>query len=186
MKPKFVFLFLVTAAAASGFAGATPQGSAAAASWQLSLRNDPARDYAYTRFTLAGKFVNTDGAAAAPSMVVDCVTDKASHPLTGRILSASVSAGIALKVIFVEPLEIHGTSYFPKVAVRFHTDDAREEQQDWSVGSDKTSTSIPNESLAKILRARSVAISAEDSKGLPVRMQFDLPDSGTVRDGCDL
>jgi len=186
MKPIRMFLVLLMAGIPAGFAAAAPQDLPAAPAWQLSLRNDPARDYAYTRFTLAGKFVSADGAASAPSLVVDCVTDRASRPLTGRVLAASVGAGSPFKVIYVEPLEIHGTSYFPKVSVRYRTDASPEEQRDWPVGSDKTSISIPGESLARILRARSVAISAEDSKGLPVRMQFDLPDSTSVREGCDL
>jgi hypothetical protein len=185
MKPIPLLVVLLMAGGSVGFAAAASQDSPGTPSWQLALRNDAARDYPYTRFTLAGKFVNTDG-AAAPSMIVDCDTDRASHPLTGRVLSASVSAGAALKIIYVEPLEIHGTSYFPKVAVRYRTDGAPEERQDWPAGPDKLSAVIPNESLARILRARSIAIIAEDNRGAPVTMRFDLPNSTSVREGCDV
>ena len=107
------------------FPALAQQQATSAPAWQQSLRNDPSRDYAYTRFTLPGRFVKpaADAATPAPTLTLDCVTARDSHPLTGRVLAANVSAGSALKVVYVEPLEIHGTSYF----CLLYTSDAADE-----------------------------------------------------------
>jgi len=186
MKPITFFMVLLTACAPAAIAAAAAQDSSATDAWQLSQRKDPARDYPYARFTLAGRFVETDRSGTAPSLVLECLSDRDAHPLTGRVISANVSAGVALKVIYVEPEEIHGTSYFQKVAVLYRIDGASAERRDWSVGSDKVSTVIPNESLARILRARTVTITADDSKGVPLTMRFDIPEASAVREACDL
>jgi len=113
---------------------------------------------------------------AHPTLAVDCIPGTGSHPSKGRFLAANLLVGITLKIVYVEPEEIHGTSYYPKVAVQFRANDAKEDEEKWSVGAEKTSASIPKDSLKTILRARSIAITADDDHGSPVAMQFDMPD----------
>jgi len=180
----FVVLLALTVQAQSAFAA--PSDAPTSPAWQVTQRNDSSREYPYTRFTLVGKFTNGVAGATGPSVVIDCLADLVSHPLTGRVLSASVSAGFPLKVIYVEPLEIHGTSYFPKVATNFRANGSAERQQEWSVGADKTSATIPGDALATLLTSQNVSISAEDSKGASFTMQFDIPDSASVRNSCDI
>jgi len=92
-----------------------------------------------------------------------------------------------MKIIYVEPEEIHGTSYEQKVAVRYRTDDGSdEERENWSPGLDKISTSIPKDSLKKILRARTVSISLDDERGSELAMQFDMPDPAQVEAACNV
>jgi hypothetical protein len=91
-----------------------------------------------------------------------------------------------MKVVYVEPEEIHGTSYYPKVVVRYRTDDAKEEEEKWSPGTEKTSVSIPKHSLQKILRARTVAISAPDERGSQIAVRFDMPDPTPVEEACNV
>jgi len=52
------------------------------------------------------------------------------------------------------------------------------------VGTEKSSVAIPVGSLKKMLRAHTVEISADDDRGLPVVMQFDMPDPTPVEAGC--
>ena len=101
-----------------------------------------------------------------PALIVDCIPAKESGSSKGRFLAASLHVGSPLKIKYVEPEEIHGTSYFPKVEVRYRTDDGKEEQEKWSPLSEKekTAASIPKEALKRILRARSVSITAEDER----------------------
>jgi len=92
-----------------------------------------------------------------------------------------------MKIIYVEPEEIRGTSYDQKVAVLYRTDDGSdEERENWSPGTDKTSTSIPKDSLKKILRARTVSVSLDDEHGSPLAMQFDMPDPAQVEQACNV
>jgi hypothetical protein len=92
----------------------------------------------------------------------------------------------------VEPEEIHGTSYFPKVSIRYRLDGAKEEAERWSPGTDKTSASvtvsasIPGDAVKKMLRAHSVEITAEDAGGGPVVIQFDMPNPSAVEEGCNV
>jgi hypothetical protein len=141
----------------------------------------------YTQFTLVGKFVTSprDVASNRPALTLDCIPAKEAHS-KGRYLAANLLVGTTLKVIYVEPEEIHGTSYYPKVAVRYRTDDGKEEDEKWSPGTDKTSVSVPKDSLKKILRAHGVAITADDERGSHVAMQFDLSDPKLVEEGCDV
>jgi hypothetical protein len=79
---------------------------------------------------------------------------------------------------------IPGINYFPMVAVRYHTDNAKDENQKWSPGLDKTSASIDKDLLKKILRSRTFAITADDNRGSQVTMQFDMPDPTLVEEAC--
>jgi hypothetical protein len=91
-----------------------------------------------------------------------------------------------LKIVYVEPEEIHGTSYYPKIAIRYRMDNSKEEPGKWSPGTEQASVSIPEGSLKKMLRAHTVEITAEDDRGLPIVMQFDMPDPSAVEAGCNV
>ena len=173
----------------ASFALAQPASPPASARpWQPSQRTDPAQTYMFTRFTLVGRFVSSPSEKSddRPALTVDCIPGTSSHP-KGRYLSANLLVGPRLKIIYVEPEEIHGLSYYPKVDVRYRTDADREESQDqWSAGSDKASTSIPQDALKRILRARSLAITVADEHGAQLRMRFDMPDPTPVEEACNV
>jgi hypothetical protein len=65
-------------------------------------------------------------------------------------------------------------------------DNAKEEEEKWSVGTEKTSASIPKASLKKILCAHTVEITADDNHGSQVAMQFEMPDPTSVEESCDV
>ena len=184
------FLLLVSLGWASCGAQAAPPQSASAPAWQPSQITDAARAMSYTRFTLVGQFLASPQNAVPnrPALVVDCIPTEESHASKGRYLAGSLLVGIPMKIIYVEPEEIHGTSYYPKIAVGYRTDDAKEEQEKWSplVEKEKTAASIPKDSLKKILRARSVSITAHDEHGSPVAMKFAMPDPKGVEAGCNV
>jgi hypothetical protein len=188
MKPTPLLLLVLLAWGSCGFAQPAPQQPVTAHVWRQSQNTDAARAMTYTRFTLVGKFLTPpqDVVANRPALAVDCIPAKESHSSKGRFLAGTLLVGTPLKIIYVEPEEIHGTSYYPKVAVRYRTDEAKEESEKWSPGTEKTSASVPKESLKKILRARTVAITAEDERGSPIAMQFDLSDPAAVEAGCNV
>ena len=96
-------------------------------------------------------------------------------------MAANIFIGTALKIDYVEPEEIRGLSYLPKVAVRYRTDDATdEEKENWSPGADKTSASIPKDS------AHTFTITADDDRGSEIVMQFDMPDPTVVEAACNV
>jgi hypothetical protein len=173
-----------------GFAQAAPPQPASAPVWQQSQNTDAARAMTYVRFTLAGHFLKSPQNAVPnrPALVVDCIPADESHSSKGRYLTGSLLIGIPLKVIYVEPEEIHGTSYFPKIMIGYRTDDAKEEREKWSPSTEKekAAASIPKDSLKKILHAHSVAINAEDEHGVPVAMIFTMPDPKGVEAGCNV
>jgi hypothetical protein len=190
MKPTPLLLLLPLAWASCGFAQTAQQTPSSAHVWRQAPITDAVRAMTYTRFTLAGKFPAPPQNAGAnrPALAVDCIPAKDSHSSKGKYLAASLLVGTPLKIIYVEPEEIHGTSYYPKAVVQYRTDDGKEGQEKWSPVSEKekTSFSIPREALKKILRARTVAITAEDDQGSPVAMQFDMPDPAAVEAGCNV
>jgi hypothetical protein len=188
MKPAPLFLLLPLVWASCGFAQPPAQPPSSARVWQPSQITDTARSLTYTRFTLRGKFLAPphDQAANRPALSVDCIPGTGSHPHEGRLLATNLLVGSTLKIVYVEPEEIHGTSYYPKVVVRYRTDAAREEEERWAAGTDKSSVSVPKDSLKKILRAHSVAITAEDDRGSQFAMQFSMPDPTPVEDACNV
>ena len=192
MKPNPLLLLaplaLALALATFGLAEPAPQQPSSAPGWQPSQKTDTAGTYAYTRFTLVGKYLASPHGQAAnrPALALDCIPGQGSHPDKGKFLAANLLVESTLKIVYVEPEEIHGTSYFPKVVVRYRADGAKEEEQKWSAGADKTSASIPKDSLKKILRAHTVAITAADDSGSPVAMQFVMPDAALVEQGCSV
>jgi hypothetical protein len=189
MKSTRLFLIVLLAWASLGFAQPAPQQPAAPQTWRQSQRTDAANTMTYTRFTLAGKFSSStqDQASNRPALAIDCISGKESHHPKGKYLAANLLIGTALKIVYIEPEEIRGMSYLPKVAVRYRTDDAADEaKEDWSPGADKTSASIPKDSLKKILRARTFSITADDDTGSPIAMQFYMPDPTPVEAACNV
>jgi hypothetical protein len=186
MKPTPLLLIVSLAAASSGFTQPAPQEASAAHGWQQSQKADTAGSFTYTQFTLAGKFLTPphDKTAARPALVLDCIPSSGSHGAKGRLLGANLQVGMTLKIVYVEPEEIRGTSYFPKVVTRHQIDGAKAEEDKWTAGTDKTSVAIPKDALKQLLRAHSVAITTDDDHGSQVAMQFEIPDSTMVEQGC--
>jgi hypothetical protein len=186
MKPITLLLVVALAWAACGFAQ-TPQTPAAAQVWRQTQETDTARSFNFARYTAVGKFLGPRSQVAnRPALVVDCIPGTGSHADKGKFLAANLLVGTALKIVYVEPEEIHGTSYFPKVAVRYHTDGAKDQEEKWSAGTDKSSAAVPKELLKRFLRARTLAVTADDESGSPIAMQFDLSDPALVAQGCDV
>jgi hypothetical protein len=156
--------------------------------WRQSQKTDAAAETTYTRFTLAGKFLKSPQGAVPnrPAFVLDCAPGEESHRPKDRFITGNLLVGTTLKIVYVEPEEIHGTSYYPKVSVRYRMDNAKEELENWLQGTDKTSVSLPKDSLKKMLRAHTVEITADDDRGLPVVMQFDMPDPTPVETACNV
>jgi hypothetical protein len=186
MKSTALLLLTWLAWTSAAFAQSAPQSSASPHVWRQSQKNDAARTYTYTQFTLTGKFLSPphDPAADRPALALDCIPGNGSHSSSRKFLGANLLVGTALKIVYVEPEEIRGTSYFPKVALRYRTDNGKEDQDQWSPGTDKTSVSIPKESVKQLLRAHSLVVTLDDDRGSQVVMQFELPDSAVVDQGC--
>ena len=164
-----------------------PQPSSARG-WQQSQRTDPAQTYTFTRFTLVGRFANAPNEKVGdrPALTVDCIPGTASHP-KGRYLAADLLVGTEVKIVYVEPEEIHGLSYYQKVDVRYRADDAKGEERDrWSAGADKASASVPKAVLKRMLHARNLAITVDGPQGSQLAMQFDMPDPTPVEDACNV
>jgi hypothetical protein len=109
-----------------------------------------------------------------------------SHKSEGKFVAGNLLVGIPLKIDYIEPEEIHGTSYFPKVVVHYRINDTKEAEERWAPGTDKLSSSISKDSLKKMLRSRTVEISTHDDHGKDIAMQFDMPDPAPVDAACNL
>lgn len=181
MKPAPLLLLLPLALASFGLSAMAGQQPSSTQGWQQSQQPDAAREITYTHFTLAGK-----SSQGRPTLVLDCLPAKESYRGKGKILNANLLVGTPLKIEYVEPEEIHGTSYFRKVTVRYRIDDGKEEVDKWSMGPDKSSIALPKEALKKILRAHSVEITVQDEHGSPVTMRFEVPDPTTVEGTCNV
>jgi hypothetical protein len=188
MKPTPLLLLVPLALALLGASAIVPQQSSPAYVWRQSQKSDPARSFTFTQFTLAGKFRNAqqDDVSNRPALVLDCIPGKGSHHPKGKFLAANLLVGDTMKIEYVEPEEIHGMSYLQKVSVSYRMDDAKEEEEKWSPGSDKTSASIPKAALKKILRAHTVEITATNDRGALLVMHFDMPDATPVEEGCNV
>jgi hypothetical protein len=188
MKPTPLLLLVALVSASFGNVQPAPQQSSAAQMWQQSQKTDTAHTFTYTQFTLTGKFLTPphDQVANRPALALDCIPGKEARSSKGRLLAGNLLVGTTLKIVYVEPEEIRGTSYYPKVVVSYRTDGAKEEEDQWSAGTDKVSASIPKDSLKKLLRAHTVAITADDDRGSKVAMQFDMPDPTVVEQGCNV
>jgi hypothetical protein len=188
MKPTPLLLLIALASPAIGFAAPAPQPSSTSPDWRQTQKTDAVSGTVYTRFTLVGSFLSAPQQVAAdrPALVLDCVPAKGSSASQGKLLAGNLLVGTTVKIVYVEPEEIHGIAYFPKVDVRFRADGNKEAKEEWSAGAEKTSAAIPKDSLEKILHARSFAISADDASGSRLAMQFDIPDATLVKEGCNV
>jgi hypothetical protein len=187
MKSTALLLLMSLAWTCIASAQSAPHTTAPLHVWHQSQKNDIARSFTYTQFTLTGKFLSAphDPVADRPALALDCIPGSESRS-KGKFLAANLLVGTTLKIIFVEPEEIRGTSYFPKVALGYRADDGKEEQRQWNPGTDKTSVSIPKESVKQLLRAHSVAMTLDDDHGSQVAIQFDLPDPAVVEQACNV
>jgi len=181
MKPTALLLLLPLALPSCGLSAMAQQHPSSAHEWQQAQQTDSAREITYTHFTLVGK-----SSQGRPALVLDCLPAKESYRGKGKILNANLLVETPLKVEYVEPEEIHGTSYFRMVTFRYRVDDGKEEVEKWSLGSDKTSITIPKEALKKILRAHRVEITAQDEHGSPVTMHFEVADPTSVEKTCNV
>jgi hypothetical protein len=138
---------------------------------------------ASVRFVLSGKFLKgpTSEVTNRPALAVDCGKGRGSD---GKFVAGNLLAGAPLKIEYVEPTEIHGTSYFQKVFAQLRVDDGKVEKRTWTPGKEKTSAVFGKYTLKKILRAHTVEITVKDEGGTELVMQFDIPDSSSVAQAC--
>ena len=185
MKSARLLLLTPLAFASLGFPALTPQQPSSAPVWRQSQRTN-SHGTPYTQFTLEGKFLKAPqkDVPDRPALVVDCRPGK--DKAKGKFISASLLIGTTMKIDYVEPLEIHGTSYYPKISVRYRLDDAKEEEEKLAPGTDKASAIIPKDWLEKILRAQTLEVSANDDQSSQLAMQFNLPASTPVEDACNV
>jgi hypothetical protein len=185
IKPILVFLFVPLVLASVTFSARSAQQQSSSPGWHETQKTDAFRG-TYTRFTLVGKFVKSpeSDTSSRPAMLVDCSTYNRSH--RSKFWRGTLVVGDPLKIDWVEPEEIHGISYFPKVAVQYRLNDGKEEKENWTPGIDNTSASFSKGSFEKMLRAQTVQITAEDNHGSQVVMQFDMPDPTPVKQACDV
>ncbi len=188
MKPSILFLILPLLLTSLGVSAVAPQESSGPHVWRQSQKTDAARGVTYTQFTLTGKFLKAPqhggDISNRPALVVDCIPGKDSRK--GKFESANLLIGANPKIVYVEPQEIHGTSYFPKVLVHYRLNDTKDEEDKWSPGSDKISVAVPKDAFKKILRAQTVDLTMTDDSGSEMVMKFDLPDSKAVEEACNV
>jgi hypothetical protein len=186
MKAAPLLLLVPFALASFGFSAISPQQAPAAPVWRQSQKTNPSRGTTYTRFTLEGKFLKAPQGdfPNRPALVLDCAPGKGSRK--GKFVAADILIGPTMKIDYVEPQEIHGTSYYPKISVQYRIDDAKEEEEKWTPGTEKTSATVPKDSLKKILRAHTVELTGEDDRGSRLVMQFDMPNSPPVEEACNV
>jgi hypothetical protein len=189
MKPALLFLLLPLALVSFGFSAAMPFQTQPDHVWRQSLKTDAARGTAYDQYTLTGKFLKSPkhgDLSNRPALVIDCNPPKETPSGKGKFESANLLVGTSLKIHYVEPAEIHGTSYFPEVFIQYRTNDGKDVKEQWAPGSDKASALIPKEMIKKLLRAQTVDISTNDDTGAPIVMKFDMPDPAPVTQGCSV
>src|ERR1700758_683113 len=164
-------------------ASAQQQSSSSGQAWRQTQMTDGTPS---TRFSLTGKFLRgpSGNVSNPPVLAIDCGSGRRAHE--GRLIAGNLLVGVPLKIHYVEPTEIHGTSYYPKVFVQIRVDDAKSEKRSWTPGKDKTSAVFSKHSLQKILRAHTVEITTEDENGSEVAVQFDVPDSKAVEQACNV
>jgi hypothetical protein len=168
-----------------GLATVAPQQPSTAHVWRETPKPD---DSSTARFTLVGKFLKSPQTDVPnrPALVLDCIPATTSHKSEGKFVAANLLVGILLKIDYIEPEEIHGTSYYPKVVIHYRINDTKEEEEKWTPGTDKLSASISKDWVKKILRARTVEVSTRDDRGKDIAMQFDVPDPAPVEAACNL
>jgi len=188
MKPALPLLLMALSLTSVGFSGMAAQEPSSAHVWRESVKTDAARGTVYNRYTLTGKFLKAPqrgDASNRPALVVDCNSAK-ERKGKAKFVSASLLVGASLKIDYVEPSEIRGTSYYPKVSARYRMNDGKEEQENWDPGNDKGSASISKDALKKMLRGQTVDITVNDDTGTPIVMKFDMPNATSVEQGCNV
>jgi hypothetical protein len=186
MKPHLLLLLAPLACPSPGIAASAPNQPSSELAWQQSEGTNSAEAFAFSRFTLVGRFLTPlpDVVPNRPALVVDCIPADKSPRGKGTFLAGTLLVGTTLKIVYVEPELIRGINYFPMVPVRYRADNARDQEQDWSPRSNNTSASIDKGLLKKILRARTIEITTVDNRGSKVAMQFDIPDPSPVEAAC--
>jgi hypothetical protein len=181
--PLFLLLLAVIA-----FAVAVPaqQPSASTRTWQQAERIDNNRVINETQFTLAGRFLDPPhgNVSAPPTLMLAC--EPSDRKREGKYISGQLQVGAPLKIVFVEPDEIHGTSYFPEVNVTYRVDSEKPQDVQWPPRTDKTSISLDKEAARKILRGHAVVITVHEAFDSQVVMQFDFPESAEVLQTCGI
>jgi hypothetical protein len=166
-------------------ARAQQQSSSSAQPWRQTQITDGTPS---TRFSLTGKFLKgpSGNVSNPPVLAIDCGSGRRAHE--GRLIAGNLLVGVPLKVNYVEPTEIHGTSYYPKVFVQVRIDDeAKKDKRQWTPGKDKTSAVFAKYTLQKLLRAHTLEITTQDEVGDDIVMQFDVPsDSKAVEAACNV
>jgi len=165
---------------------ANPQ-PASAQVWRQAEKADNS-GATYVQLILDGKFIKRPHAdvSAPPSLNLTCEPLKHSTFSRPGFQNAALRIGAPLKIAFVEPQEIHGTSYYQKVQVQYRLDDRKEERENWNPGPDKNSASLSKEVLEKFLKAHTVLITLDEDGQGEVEVQFDIPDSTAVGQVCKL
>lgn len=156
--------------------------------WQQSDKTDTNRAITTIQFTLFGRFTDPPRGSVPgpPSIVLVCEPSDHKRTGTGKYISGYIQVGSPLKVDYVEPSEIHGTSYYPEVPVNFHVDNEKSEDAMWAPRSDKTSIALDKDAAKKLLRGREVVISATEPFESQIVMHFDIPDSTAVLTTCGI
>jgi hypothetical protein len=187
MKPSPVFLLVPLALASVAFSAVAPQQSSAAQEWRRQTQKTDSESVT-TRFTLTGKFIKwpKGDPSSRPALIVDCGPGRRASSSEGSFVGGSLLVGAPLKIEYVEPSEIRGTSYYPKVSVVYRLNDAKEEKEKWTPGKEKTSASFSKNDLKKILRAHTLEITVDDESGSPIVMQFDMPDPAELGAACNV
>lgn len=186
MKPLRVLVFLSFAALAISPRAQEP--SRGSHGWQRVEKPDPGRGVLSTQFTLTGRFLDPPrgNVPGPPSIVLSCLPSKSGPSAEGKFLSGYIQTGTPLKVDFVEPSEIHGTSYFPEISVQYHVGNEKPQNVQWPPRSDKTSISLDKDSAKKLLRGRELVLSMEEPFESQVVLHFDIPDSADVLNTCGI
>src|SRR5271169_5840442 len=187
MKSKFIALVVLLGGIGLSFGTFAKPQPASGQDWQEAQKTD-SHGASYTQYMLAGKFIKRPHAevSAQPSLVVGCELAKESRWSKAGFREASLRVGANLKIDYVEPQEIHGTSYYQKNAVQYRLDDGKVERDEWTPGADKTSVSIPKEAMKKFLGAHTVLVTMNEDSAGEIEMQFDMPDPGKVAQACHL
>ncbi|MFY9732612.1 MAG: hypothetical protein WB723_10225 [Candidatus Acidiferrales bacterium] len=186
MRSTSVLALVPLLSASLAFSASPRQQSSSEPSAQGWRQTQISNGTTHSRFTLTGKFLKRPAGDVSnpPSLTVDCGSGRGSE---GKLIAGNLLVGAPLKIHYVEPTEIHSTSYFPKVFVRIRVDDStKSEKRQWTPGKDKMSAVFSKYSLKKILRAHTAEITTEDENGSDVAMQFDIPDSTAVEQACNV
>lgn len=186
MKPLRFLLLLTLATLPVSLRSQEP--SHRSRGWQKTDKPDPGRGIVATQFTLTGRFLDPPRGSVPgpPAIVLGCLPSKSGAGGEGKFLTGYVQTGTPLKVQFVEPSEIHGTSYYQEIAVQYHVDNEKPQNVQWPPRSDKTSVALDKDAVKKILRGHELVLSMEEPFESQVVMHFDVPDSTEVLNTCGI